>query len=376
MKIGLITYHAAYNYGSILQAYATQCAVERLGYSIEIINYRMKEQQEVYSLYRTKFGLKTFIKDLLQLPIHSQRKKRQMAFESFLVNHMRLSKVCSVPQEVYKVWEQYDVIISGSDQIWNKHSLELEHNAWDYMKPYLLEGYRGIKISYASSIANMTDSELDYIIKNIMQFSNVSLREKSSVKRLEMLYDLKTENVVDPTFLLSKEDWIKNLQLHYCAKEKYILYYSLDSLRAFKKNVTIIRQVAKERDCKLVVVAPFAYTNVEDEILHLAPDLGPVEFLNMLYNAESVITNSYHGTILSINFEKDVYSLCEPQGAEFRKTDFLNEIGVSDRIVWEVNELLSKRYVPINYEQVKDKINKLRQNSYIYLEKALDFREQ
>ena len=69
-NIAIITYHAAYNYGSVLQAYATQFIVEKLGYGAEIINYRMQEQNYIYSLYRTKYGLKTFLKDLMQLPIH------------------------------------------------------------------------------------------------------------------------------------------------------------------------------------------------------------------------------------------------------------------------------------------------------------------
>ena len=372
MKIGLITYHAAYNYGSVLQAYATQCAVETLGHSVEIINYRMKEQRKVYGLYRAKYGWRVFLKDLLQIPVHAKRILRKERFEHFFVTYMKLSPEYTVPKEIIKSWNQYDAVISGSDQIWNKHSLELENNTWEYMQPYLLEGYNGKKISYASSIANMTNEEMDIIINNVRSFDAVSLRENSSVKRVEDLYDLKAVNVLDPTFLLSREEWIKRLHLGCDSQEKYILFYSLEGIHNFRENVRIVNQVAKNKGCKLVVVTPFAYLKIRDDNVNMMPELGPIEFLEMINNAESVITSSYHGTILSINFGKDVYSLCKNSGSEFRKTDILNRLGLSDRIVENTGDLLKKEYKPIEYEQVQEKLWELLNESMEYLSNAIE----
>ena len=201
--IGIITYHSAYNYGSAFQAYATQRAVETLGFDAEIINYRMLEQRRFYSLYKPfKFGKSAVAKDLLQLPIHAKRKKRQQEFEKFFSGFMKLSKEFSEPKDIAQIWNKYDIVISGSDQIWNKHSCELEHNDWKYMEPYLLKGYAGKKISYASSTASMNDSELNRILPYIKQFSYISMREKSSAERMTKLLGRQVENVLDPTFLL------------------------------------------------------------------------------------------------------------------------------------------------------------------------------
>ena len=136
-KIGIITYHSAYNYGSVLQAYATQYAVKKLGYDSEIINYRMKEQRKSYALYRMNCGMKSLLKDLMQFPVQDKRKQRVEKFEFFINTKLSLSKECSDLDEIEKIWNDYPIIISGSDQIWNKHSLEMEHNDIKFMYPYL-----------------------------------------------------------------------------------------------------------------------------------------------------------------------------------------------------------------------------------------------
>lgn len=146
MKVGLITYHSAYNIGSALQAFTTQTAVKRLGYDVEIINYRMREQKEIYKMYRTHYGIKALVKDILQLPIHGKRRIRSDRYEKFFAEKMQLTPICTDYESVSAIWGKYDLIINGSDQIWNKHSLELENNDWKFMKPYLLSGYLGKKI--------------------------------------------------------------------------------------------------------------------------------------------------------------------------------------------------------------------------------------
>ena len=156
MRIGLITYHSAYNFGSVLQAYATQQWQFFEDVLAPIINYRMEEQKHFYQpLYRMNFGVKTWVKDLLQFPCHRRRLQRTDRFEKFFKQKLLLTEELSRPEEVISQWQQYDVIISGSDQIWNKHSCELEHNDWHYMNPYLLKGFNGRKISYASSVGSL-----------------------------------------------------------------------------------------------------------------------------------------------------------------------------------------------------------------------------
>ena len=331
--VGIITYHSAYNYGSALQAFATQKAVEVLDLNVEIINYRMLEQRYFYSLYRPfKFGKDAVTKDLLQLPIHSKRKKRQQKFEKFFYEFMRLSKEFSEPENIIQIWDKYDTVISGSDQIWNKHSCELEHNDWRYIEPYFLKGFSGKKISYASSTANMNNGELSRILPYIKQFSYISMREKSSAECLTKLLGRPVENVLDPTFLLTGEQWKENLKINDILNRPYVLYYSLGGIKRVSTHLKFVKDFANKIDCKLIVITPFAWYPALGNKVENHPEYGPIEFLSALAGATVVVTDSYHGTIFSVNFEKELYSICKFGGSEFRKTDILKYLGLQEKI--------------------------------------------
>lgn len=369
-KVGIITFHSAYNYGSVLQAYATQEAINSLGYEAEIINYRLEEQKKVYSNLRFKYGCSELIKDLTLLPIYFKRNSKYKKFEDFIEKKIDTSSVCKTPEDVYNLCDRYEIAISGSDQIWNKHSLELEHIDWNYMNPYLLKNFGCRKISYASSIANMSDEEIKKIISEVKKFQAVSMRERSSAKKISVLAEIKVSSVLDPTFLLKKDDWINKLNLKQ-TKDKYILYYSLGGLKRFKKIEKTLIEVSKNNNCKIFVITPFCFVKKNKHFNPLS-DCGPIEFLTAIYNANSIITDSYHGTILSVNFGKNVFSLCKKGGSEFRKTDILNQIGMKDRIITNPNDLVNKQFENINYESVYENLDKLREKSLFYLKNALE----
>lgn len=371
-KIGLITYHSAYNYGSALQAYATQAAVENLGWEVEIINYRMLEQKQFYSLYRPiKFGVKRALKDLLMIPVHKGRRHRQKSFELFFSTRMRLSKKFSEPDGAESVWNAYRAVISGSDQIWNKHSCELDHNVWKYMDPYLLKGYKGRKISYASSVGNMTDSDLQHILPELQQFDALSFRETVSAEKIANLLDRPVETVLDPTLLLTKSEWISRLWLKQAYDERYILAYFLCGPGQLIKILPVLEKVAQKRDCKIKLVMPFAYLPSSDRRVEYHHEYGPIEFLNALYNAEAVVTDSYHGTILSVNFGKEFYSICRAGGSEFRKTDILSRLGLQERVVADPAAIPDLALPPTDYAAVYTKLEEMRQHSIDYLKKAV-----
>ena len=372
-KIGIITYHSAYNFGSILQALATQEAIKRLGYEAEIINYRMKRQKQYYQkLYRTAFGTKTFIKDFIMMPVKKQREQRAKAFESFIESRLNLTKEFELPELATEIFADYPCIVSGSDQIWNFHSNELEGQSFSYIRPYLLDGFNGRKVSYASSVSNMSDAELDSIISYISTFDHVSFREASSNKKINERYKLGAINVPDPTFLLTKEDWIDLLGLKRSEDEKYILYYSLRSYKPQRERIELLKQVADRTGYKIKVVTPFVYLNYTDDCFEAHPEFGPLEFISNIMNAEMIITDSYHGSILSVNFEKKFFSLCENSGSEFRKTDILKMIGLEGQIVGSFDEVLRKMEQSIDYSTVNDKIDNLRVVGYTYLKNAID----
>lgn len=176
--IGLITYHAAYNYGSVLQAYATQSTITDMGHDVTVIDYRPLEGERYYErLYWRGLGLKSSLADLTMLPVAGLRKKRMRNFERFISTNIHVGqRRYQEPEELNSLADAFDVAVSGSDQIINKHSNELERVDWKYMDPYLLKWANCRKISYASSPATMTDDELRRIGPALVEFSALSAR--------------------------------------------------------------------------------------------------------------------------------------------------------------------------------------------------------
>jgi len=369
MKIGLITYHSAYNFGSGLQALATQNTLEKLGFQVDVINYRMRNQKDYYQkLYRTNYGIKTFVKDSLMFPVSEGRKKRAEAFEKFIGTYFHLTAEMEDPEDVIASFDDYPTVVSGSDQIWNYHSNELRDQPRIFASPYLLRGYKGKKVSYASSIGNMTDSELNEIVDDIRSFDYVSLREKSSCGKLKEMYGIEAVNVPDPTFLLGKGEWIRLLGLKPHDEQDYILYYSLGGIKDQIARMKQLGKMAKKMDCKVKIVTPFSYIPVRGDVFEHYAEYGPIEFLEALMSAKMVITDSYHGTILSINFGKDFYSICKSGGSHFRKVDALEALGIPERCISSLSEI---PHSAIDYSAVSKNVEAFRALGIEYLKKAL-----
>lgn len=370
MNIGIITYHAAYNFGSVLQAYATQEVIKELGTNVELINYRMVEQKRFYSLYRLKYGKLNFIQDLLMLPLDKKRRRRKKNFELFMKEYMNLSMEFSEPSDMKSIAKKYEIIISGSDQIWNKHSCEMTLNEWRYMCPYLLKDLDCIKISYATSSGHMQQNELKKIAPYIKEYNMISMREAQNAKIISKLINRDVPVVLDPTFLLSKDEWIEKLHLEKANEKPYVLYYSLKRFDGNKHLKTVIR-LTKKLGYGLKVITPFSYFPMFGKHIENCIEEGPWEFLNDLYNSRFVITDSFHGTILSVNFEKEFVSFCAEGGAEFRKTDFLKQIGLEDRIIYDIADAEKKLKEKIDFTQARKVLKNQKKKSINYLKDAL-----
>lgn len=370
MNVGIITYHAAYNYGSVLQAYATLSAVKKNGLSAKIVNYRPVEQKKFYQpLFRTNYGIKVFVKDFQMFPYCKDRKVRMERFERFIRDQLELTEEVCHPEEAGAVFKQFDIMISGSDQILNKHSCELEHVGWEYMAPYLLKGFEGKKISYASSIANMTDEDLCNILQELKKFQHISLRESSSADRLAGLMGKELTFVADPTFLLNAQEWKKAAGISEDG-EKHIFYYSLRSIKVQKERKKELEKLAEKENSKIVVVTPFSAPFSKKDCFEYHYEYGPAEFLDAISKSRMVVTDSYHGTILSVNLGKSVYSLCSSMGSDFRKTDIMNYLGLGDRVIHTIADINPKAISP-TANIVQERIRELRAKSMNYLKNAL-----
>lgn len=369
MKVGLITYHSAYNFGSVLQAYATESVLNQLGCETVVLNYRIPFQKKFYGLLGYGEGIiKAPIKKLLMLPQLSKRIIRKNKYENF-ISKMNLSKEINSPYEFNNNFKDFDLFVSGSDQIWNLHSNEFINSGKEYMDPYLLSFTNKRKVSYASSIVNMTDDELLSIKDKLEKFDYISCREQLAVERLNQVITKKASKVIDPTLLLSSENWGKLAQPNKIEKN-YILYYSLKGYRYIRKDLIKLSNLSEKYGMQVIALTPLAPVVHQKNVINFT-DAGPVDFLTLIKNASLVVTDSYHGMLFSINFRKEFYYLKNVPGANFVRTDdVLSLLDLNSRIIKDVNLINIDNKV--NYGYTDQKLPVLREESINYLKNAIN----
>ena len=212
MKIALITIHNANNYGAVLQAYATKKVLSQYG-EVSTIDYDNRFLAHHLDLIRfapSVHGMKMLIHDLLRLPSRVRAVKR---FRTFVNENMNLSKKLSADELIKGKAGEFEVYVCGSDQIWNP-SIVNPDNRIDPIFFLSFAPKEAKKISYASSIGHhhFNDEEKEEVRNLLEDFTTISTRESDGVVKLqEILPDREINHVLDPTLLLSKEEWLKKI---------------------------------------------------------------------------------------------------------------------------------------------------------------------
>lgn len=255
-SVGIVTYHAAYNFGSVLQALGTQIAFEKHGCSASIINYRPSGQRAFYEmLYRTNRSLKTLINDLSLISVKSDRLLRAERFERFINQQLNLTECVEKASDLGKFADSFDIYVSGSDQILNIHSNEYSGSDWDAMKPYLLDFTNRRKVSYASSPANMTRDEIKHIVPDLQKFTMLSAREQDAAEMIGQLVGRPCANVLDPTLLVGADSWRRiatRAADEMNLPKKYALIYSLNGTKTVMQQYSLYRRVSDILNLSLI----------------------------------------------------------------------------------------------------------------------------
>lgn len=371
-KLGLITYHAAYNFGSVLQSYATQVTLERLGYPNEIIDYRTKSQTFWYHTdFTFKFGLLGPLKMLGFNFIRKKRCERIAKFNDFINNYLKLSACSYTNYAQFRDAEtDYDILVSGSDQIWNIDCGEFAFELQESILPYFLAFSSARKrVAYASSIGH---KHLNYVKKfqpHLSKFDALSTREPGGARILRKALGREVEVVADPTWLLDKAAWQIKGTYKPDVPKKYILWYTLNTgPRAAKSWANSIRLLASRFDFDVYWMSPFTY--VELAGINRLDNAGPLDFLSYMSNASLVITDTFHGTIFPANFGVPFYSCKVFEGS--RQSQILSLCDLEERIVQSPGELVDVKDYSCDFSQSARIITSLRESSIAYLKKSLD----
>lgn len=329
MKIGILTYHRAENYGALLQAYALRTYLQSKGHEVSFVDYWPDYHVNYFKLFAWKRFMAANWKGKIEYLLGATvwlcpRMTRSKRLQRFI--HERLG-VTGKPRynENTKATEHYDVVVYGSDQIWRKQNMGgVGFDDWYFGAENVVADK---KIVYAGSMGTVKTTEKDdaYVKKMMQNFERISVREADLDSYLKGL-GVASQQVIDPVFLLSKEEW-EAVADKKQEKRKYILFYNLLNK---PESVRFAERLSKETGL------PIKELNKKMSFKHLGKryisGASVEEFLRMIKDAEYVVSNSFHGVAFSIIFEKQFFAVGMGEKSN-RVETLLANAGIPERYV-------------------------------------------
>jgi len=341
MKIGTITFHWANNYGAVLQAYALQQFLKNNGYDTEIIDYKP-----------ARLYFREIIRDVIYNRSNLSKRRK---LRKFVKNHVRISnKVAYLSNKVSKISE-YDVIICGSDQIWNEWFLfNAEKNPC--LVYYLgTVGKAAKRISYAASFGtNVLMEQTKTLIQPILEgFSGISVRENTAVEILKDI-NILAIRVCDPTLLLRGED-----------------YRSIFADTVVRKRSVFPFVLHKNQDAANEIVR-YVKRHFNDD-LNTEPSLSVYEWLKSIDSCDIVVTNSFHATVFSILFHKNFIVLpVDGKDMNDRIITLLDSVGLSSHFCMDKEAVERCIIDKIDWKSIDKYINEIKVASSRWLINCID----
>lgn len=367
MKIGILTYQRAENYGALLQAYALKTTLEQAGYNVEMVDYWPEYHENVFKLFsKTNFKKRSFLGKVKYLILFAFSFnwliKRKKNLNRFMKEKLDLGKH---PKYTKKndVCKEYDIVIYGSDQIWRKQSIR-EDNWFDdwYFGSDNIQAK--VKLAYAASmgVMDVKENEKAYLKNTLKNFDTISVREKDLNSLLEDL-GFKSRLVIDPVFLLKQDSWCKLIKEYKLKKStsKYILFYNLLNSAESER---FTNQLESYTGFEVIeVTKKMSFNDVGKRYVKSA---SIQEFLNLINNAEFIVSNSFHGVALSIILEKQFYAVGFGERSS-RVITLLESLELTNRFLFNINAIVFDEDEEIDFTIVKFKLDSLYKRSFAYL---------
>lgn len=370
-KIGVITFHESDNYGTCLQAFAVTKIVEQLGYDCEILNYRRQSipSQTPSLLSRMKYMLKAYgIRNLgMRKEVAAQQKKQKERFEDFRKEHLEYSTASyHSGEELRQCVDQYDAFVTGSDMVWCSDRSES-------LDVYFLQfAPKNKRIAYAPSFgsAQICGDLKPAYQKYLAEFEHLSCREESGVALIKELAEREAALTVDPTLACNKSVW-ESFTAEKVPNGPYILVYMFEGMPTWLRKT--VRKVAARYQAEILEV-PMGAKQWCNSIRKGQDGISPSNFVALFKNAKFVFTNSYHGLMFSLIFNKQFFVISRDNGGhwaqfEDRLTGILRMIHCENRVLCKNQKADLSGLV--DYRQVNTKLDQLKADSLVYLNNAL-----
>lgn len=365
-NIGLITWYGSKNYGTNVQVYALYKKIKELGYPCDLIaafnsnNFSWKAHLRYVLSF---FNFEETIKSVKAINDLKQKKILNFIQEDISIKHVYTRK------QYKALLKDYPIFITGSDQIWNPFHLS---------EFYLLNFASSNKrIAYASSIGvkELPKNKIELYKKHISLFDHIGLREKTGCDLIGKLLNRQDiANVLDPTFLLTPQDWItfaQNAVIEFVTPQKYILCYLIGNRDNYEPQIIDIQKRTGIQNLIIIQSAENRNFNIEGSIVYT--NAGPKEFVWLIQHAELVCTDSFHATAISINLSIDFIEFLrfnndDNKSQNSRIYDLLEHYQLQERIYTPHKDITQK----IQYDPIKCILEKDRIDSIAYLINAIE----
>lgn len=385
-KIGIVTAHREYNYGSKLQAYAMATIVEQMNFQPEII--------EFHSLRLNLFSLKFLIRTLFCKISRRYKNQKDMDyirrdFPNFnnywkKIFERRKSieefdKFLPIRQITCPYWmlglltKSYKAVICGSDQIWRPVQNPLLRI---FLLDFLFASVRRIAYAPSLGVDSIPDDLISTYINSLSKFHSLSCREIETAKILSGLVGRKVYGVLDPTLLIGRKEWDKIIDENFSmGYKKYILCYMLGTN---VEHRNLCSNISKALNMPILNFSHFKVINEGDIMLHSIDlyDVTPCQFIGLIKNASLIITDSFHCTIFSIMYQKEFLTLLRykdtiEMSTNSRLRSILNKLHLESRIV-ESNMISQELFnSKVDYSYCNTELNAERKNDWNYISNSL-----
>lgn len=387
-KVAIASCHDKINFGSVLQAYATQRAIEEMGADAITIDKRglsgaiSKGRSGYYrdhlfdlELYRAKLGfVKHRIKQRIDNDFGKKMAERKAAFNSFESTHFKFTDRSSSFNELSDLVSQFDTVVVGSDQLWLPVNIAGGYYTLSFVEPPVR------KVSYSTSfgISALSNKYLAKTNDFLSSFDAISVREDTGADLVEKATGKRCKVVCDPTMLLTRDQWSK---LAYTSSleipdEPYVLCYFMGN-NAWNRECAV--ELAKTHGLKIVAIAhPDEYVKSDDDYADYYPwAAGPAEWVKLISSASYVCTDSFHGSVFSNIFGVPFFSFRRHENMGSQSTNsridtLLKVLGNSDRICESFDYFHSVRDVPVDFDSVEERLEEYRSESENWLKSAIE----
>ena len=316
MKLAILTFQFAHNYGALLQAYALKEFLKSQGHTVEIANYYPDTFKDTYSINPFAKGvpLRGRVKRVLQYPLRAPQAE---AFEAFKQNLLCLNEESGEQSAICDKLNKYDAVIFGSDQIWNTRLTKNDTLYWG-------EGICTKKIAYAASLGTsaLNAEQENACCRLLPEYSHISLREFGLEMQVGKLANKEIKVVMDPVFLLDESKWVKLIRQPRMQSNYMLFYFLFEDKRLLQAGL----EYAEKRGLEAIEIHPTLAARHKG--CRLVPQIGPQEFLGLIGNADAVCTNSFHAMAFSTIFGKNVIHIPNPSSPK-RTTTLLERVGMS-----------------------------------------------